>query len=89
MNIQKAMKAVEQTTKLPINIPVTMVNILVTAPMAMIKVLVTAVPARKSPPSGKSMKQPIISPPLSLVHPGKSPLLFLKNFKRDYAVTHH
>jgi hypothetical protein len=62
MNIQKAMKAVEQAIKLPINIPVTMVIALVTAPMAMVKLLVTAVPARKSPPSGKSMKQPIISP---------------------------
>jgi hypothetical protein len=63
MNIQKAMKAVEQAIKLPTNIPVTMANILVTAPMATVKVLVTAVPARKSPASGKSMKQPIISPP--------------------------
>lgn len=64
MNIQKAMTAVEQAIKLVINIPVTTVIILVTAPMAMTKALVTAVPARRSPASGKSMKHPIISPPL-------------------------
>ena len=76
MNIQKAIKAVEQAIKLPINIPVTTVIILVTTPMVMIKAPVTAVPARKSPASGKSMKQPIISPPLSLVHRGKSSCSF-------------
>jgi hypothetical protein len=62
MNIQKARKAVAQAIKVPINIPMAMVSILVTAPMAMVKVLVTAVPASRSPASGKSIKQPIISP---------------------------
>jgi hypothetical protein len=63
MNITTAMTTVEQAIKLPINIPMTMVSILVTTPMVMVKVLVTAVEASKSPASGKSMKQPIISSP--------------------------
>jgi hypothetical protein len=64
MNITTARITVEQATKLPINIPMTMVSILVTKPVAMVKALVTAVEASKSPASGSSMKQPIISPPL-------------------------
>jgi hypothetical protein len=62
MNIHKARKAVAPAIKVPINIPMAMVSILVTAPMAMVKALVTAVPARKSAASGRSIKQPIISP---------------------------
>jgi hypothetical protein len=63
MNIQKAMKTVERPIKLVTNIPVTMVIMLVTTPMAMVKAAITAVPARKSPASGKAIKQPIVLPP--------------------------
>jgi hypothetical protein len=60
MNIHKAMIIVETPIKLAINIPVTTVIILVTRLVAMVKAPVTAVPARRSPASGKSMKHPII-----------------------------
>jgi hypothetical protein len=58
------MKIVEIAIKLLKNIPVAIFTALVTTPTAMTKALVTAVPARRSPASGKSMKHPIISPSL-------------------------
>jgi hypothetical protein len=87
MNIQTARTAVEQIIKLPINMPVAMVIMLVTAPMATTKAPVTTVPASKSAPSGNISMRPIMLPPFLSV-PGKTYLaLFEESHTRlpDYA----
>ena len=76
------MKAIIKLIKPPI-------HTLTAATTKATKLVMNVVMAMTSPVNAKTDKQPISSYPIYLVHRQNFALLFLKNFIRDYAVTHN